>query len=35
VGVDVIAGKCRVIDFFGRRFGGDMEEGQILSKDIV
>lgn len=35
VGVDVIAGKCRAIDFFGRRFGGDMEEGQILSKDIV
>ena len=35
VGVDVIDGKCRAIDFFGRRFLVDMENGQILSKDIV
>lgn len=35
VGVDVIDGNCRTIDFFGRRFLVDMENGQILSKDIV
>lgn len=35
VGVDVIDGNCRAIDFFGRRFLVDMENGQILSKDIV
>ena len=35
VGVDVIDGNCRVIDFFGRRFLVDMENGQIYSKDIV
>jgi len=35
VGVDVFEGKCRAIDFFGRRFWVDMQNGQILSKDIV
>lgn len=35
VGVDMLEGKCRVIDFFGRRFWIDMQNGQILSKDIV
>ena len=35
VGVDIINGRCRAIDFFGRRFWVDMENGQILSKDIV
>ena len=35
VGVDMIDGKCRAIDFFGRRFWVDMKNGQILSKDIV
>ena len=35
VGVDVTNGKCRAIDYYGRRFLVDMENGQILSKDIV
>ena len=35
VGVNVIDGKCRAIDFFGRRFWVDVENGRILSKDIV
>jgi len=35
VGIDVIEGKCRVIDFFGRRFCVDMQDGQIFAKDIV
>ncbi len=35
VGVDVIDGNCRAIDFFGRRFLVDIETGKILSKDIV
>lgn len=35
VGVNVLDGQCRAIDFFGRRFLVDMENGHILSKDIV
>lgn len=35
VGVDVIDGKCRAIDFFGRRFWVDLKQGKIISKDIV
>lgn len=35
VGVDIIDGNCRAIDFFGRRFLVDIENGEIISKDIV
>ena len=35
VGVDIVDGECRVVDFFGRRFGVDMNNGEIISKDIV
>jgi len=35
VGVDIIEGNCRAIDFFGRRFLVDIENGEIVSKDIV
>ena len=35
VGVDFTNEKCRVIDFYGRRYEVDKENGQILSKDIV
>lgn len=35
VGVDMIDGICRVIDFWGRRFIIDIVSGEILSKDIV
>ncbi len=35
VGVDVIDGRCRAIDFFGRRFWVNIENGDIISKDIV
>ena len=35
VGVDILNGKCRVVDFFGRRFEVDVKNGEILSKDIV
>lgn len=35
VGVDIIGGYCRVIDFFGRRFVIDSDNGHIISKDIV
>lgn len=35
VGVDVTDGKCRVVDFFGRRFVVDINDGHIISKDIV
>ncbi len=35
VGVDIEDGNCRVIDFFGRRFRVNLENGEIISKDIV
>ena len=35
VGVDIVNGKCRIIDFFGRRFIINIETGEIISKDIV
>lgn len=35
VGVDIINGNCRVIDFYGRRFQVNIENGEIISKDIV
>lgn len=35
VGVDIIDGACRAIDFYGRRFRVNLENGEIISKDIV
>ena len=35
VGVDIYYEKCRVVDFFGRRFTVDINDGHIISKDIV
>lgn len=35
VGVDITNGNCRIIDFFGRRFLINIENGEIISKDIV
>lgn len=35
VGVDIVDGNCRVIDFYGRRFCVNLENGEIISKDIV
>lgn len=35
VGVEIVEGNCRVIDFFGRRFVVNIENGEIISKDIV
>lgn len=35
VGVDIIDGDCRVIDFYGRRFRVNIENGEVISKDIV
>lgn len=35
VGVDIVDGNCRVIDFYGRRFMVNLENGEIISKDIV
>ena len=28
-------GNCRAIDFYGRRFKVNLENGEIISKDIV
>mgnify|MGYP000063077679 CR=1 FL=1 len=35
VGVDIVDGNCRAIDFYGRRFLVNIENGEIISKDIV
>lgn len=35
VGVDIVNGNCRVIDFYGRRFRVNLKNGEIISKDIV
>lgn len=35
VGVDIVEGNCRAIDFYGRRFKVNLENGEIISKDIV
>lgn len=35
VGVDILDGNCRAINFFGRRFLVNIENGEIISKDIV
>lgn len=35
VGVDLVDGNCRAIDFYGRRFLVNLENGEIISKDIV
>lgn len=35
VGVDIADGNCRAIDFYGRRFIVNIENGEIISKDIV
>ena len=35
VGVDIVDGNCRAIDFYGRRFRVNLENGEIISKDIV
>lgn len=35
VGIDTKGDNCRAIDFFGRRFCVNIENGEILSKDIV
>lgn len=35
VGVNIIDKKCRVIDFFGRRFIVDTDSGCITSMEIV
>lgn len=35
VGVDIADGNCRVIDFYGRRFRVNLENGELISKDIV
>ena len=35
VGVDIVDGNCRAIDFYGRRFLVNIQNGEIISKDIV
>ena len=35
VGVDIVEGNCRSIDFYGRRFKVNLENGEIISKEIV
>lgn len=35
VGVDIVDGDGRVIDFYGRRFLVNIQNGEIISKDIV
>lgn len=35
VGIDIVDGNCRAIDFYGRRFLVNIENGEIISKDIV
>ncbi len=32
VGVDIVEGNCRAIDFYGRRFKVNLENGEIISK---
>lgn len=33
--IDIVDGNCRAIDFYGRRFRVNLENGEIISKDIV
>lgn len=35
VGIDYTDGKCRVIDFWGRRFWVNINTGEIYGRDIV
>lgn len=33
--LNIVEGNCRAIDFYGRRFKVNLENGEIISKDIV
>ncbi len=35
VGISIEDGECKVVDFFGRKFSININDGSIISKEIV